>query len=344
MRKQAHIIKHRNGFFLAINGDLNTREVIINGFVKGMQTLKQYYKGVRNTYIGYDLSPIAVVTGYDLTDEKEYISIEDLWDPNLHKIDMETGEVTYIEVNKREFEEEDEEVLKDEIVKTQDKSARSLAALKGWETKRKNLKLKIAQQEADEAHQEYLKQQEKPKATKRVVEVACEIADQTAKQLKANKQAKDEAPAPEASHINNPVNHNNMKTENQAPNSAQSNGKPFAKRARRGLAKGAEVGVTLTTDLLIGSLIVGSDVLFTMAEGVAWGQAVIVKPLGLHPDATRRELKEEAIARSERRTALLYSAPKAIIQLPSKIVAMKRATKERNDNTIVDIPNVEVVS
>jgi hypothetical protein len=386
MKKSATVIHHGGGFFLAINGDLNRREVVIKGFTKGLSKVKQYYKMLTHTYSSYEYEPEALQCPFDLND-REDLTIADIWDPNINTIDPDTGEFIETPENERVFTEEDILQIDNTInqVKQQNKSLlnimettkRSQASQKGWETRKANMQKQIelekqalltAKKEEtkrkraetiafnklwDEAIQynlDYDKAIEEEQA-RESQEIKQRILDALndkglEKQIMQaednyNKQVKDEAPAPEASQINNnPVNSNQMKTENQAQSAQQPTPKPLGRRARRSFAKITEVGVVLITDTIIGGSILGSDLLGLVAEAGAWTQAAAIKPLGLHPDATRQELKERAIKRAEDRSAFVISLPVQAVALPRRIM---KGIQMKNDNNIVDVNNAEIV-
>lgn len=81
------------------------------------------------------------------------------------------------------------------------------------------------------------------------------------------------------------------------------------RRMRRGLAKGTELGIQTVTTTAITALCLASDILATMADGVAWTEAAMIKPLGLHPEQTRKELKEKAIQRTDNLLMKVYAVP-----------------------------------
>lgn len=148
------------------------------------------------------------------------------------------------------------------------------------------------------------------------IEVENSILDQAAKimeQRNINNQNQDDMKQSEEKvHVAEPIK-NSEATQEQQPKAST------LRRVRRGLAKGTEFGVVTGTDVAITTLVATSDLIYLLAEGLAYGQAAAVKPLGLHPDATISELKEEAMHRADRRTNRIYSVPKAIIDTPKQI-------------------------
>lgn len=440
MKKQATVIHHGGGFFLAIDGDLNKREVIINGFVKGLSTVKQYYRMISKKdgtgYTSYDYAEQAIATPIDLTNKvyPPYITVDDLWDPNRNFIDKETGELIQtmdeaVDEIKEGLVELEEGINKTknlmEIMKAnQDKSnKRSEAAKRAAQTRKANLLAKIEAEKAKEAMKEkqlirdyqlastafrnairtkqsanaekalntmleivpqlsegkrkdkylyYLSMRKKELAELKdqlldnVIEVAWDevVDDLNASQAdddevqdfhdslideKRNEeyqefikiQANDVAPAPEATQtINNSQNTDEMNTNANSVNNAPENKVSFSKsrKIRRGIAKGAEVAIVVTTDIGIAGSIAIADFWLNVAEGLAWSQAAAIKPLGLHPDATRADLKQEALDRAQNRLETVYSVPKTVVAIPSKIMAMQRAKREMTDAQYVNVP------
>ena len=405
MKKHATIVKHSKGMFLAIGADLNKRELIQEGFCKGLSTVKQFYKMIsrgKSKFSSYEYAPKAIITGFDLSNEKDNnLTMDDIWDPNLHTVDLTTGEVTDIPDSKVEFTMELDESIVDEPIETNNKSLQTImetkskrtpeqrraSALKGVATKRANLKAQVEEQAKLQ-----LEAEAQAKAERKAISIAKGMAtrqlnkawveaiaynieyDNAQEQLRLEAEHQAKLDLAEGKRIkkreaqifekawveahieltqynsktednpesNNPVNHNDMRT--QKPVSKDTN-KSKGLRVRRSFAKITEVGITVGSDLLIGGLVLTSDLVFLTAEAVAWGQAAVVKPLGLHPDATRGELKAEAITRAENRSAFVIALPVQAVALPKRLYkASKEAIKMRNDKGIVDIQNAEVVS
>lgn len=331
MKPRATIIKHRGGFFVVKNGNLNDRYNVINvnsegKFTPGLETVKQYHKkinkknGAGYTSVTYD--PYAIVTRYDLTNDNDIV-LDDIWDPNTYLVDCKTGLIIKQDIELLAFSitEDDTNKLETEtIINKSETMETKTETVVVEETVNDNNATLNAQIEAEveakaQAQAEYIKQQ----------------TEKTG-QTKTN---------------NNNLNSNKMKTENQnasASNDANNNVQPvksFGRQSRRGLAKITETAVVLTTDLAIGGLLFGSELLYITAEGLAWGQAAAVKPLGLHPDATRAELQKAAMARGEKRAEFAIALPLVAVKLPIHAYNVaKQATRKTSDN----IEDAEIIN
>lgn len=100
------------------------------------------------------------------------------------------------------------------------------------------------------------------------------------------------------------------------------------RRARRGMATGTEFGIKCVTGTTITALLFTADVLVEMAKLVAIAEATAIKPLGLHPDATRAELKEAALQRSEKILVKTYSVPMTVINTVKTVKILRSMNNE----------------
>lgn len=313
-KKKAQFVEHVGGYFLAIDGDINNRDVVVNDkeFIK---TLNKYIKYVIKTYKMFEYNDVKLTVEADLTDIEVKLEIDKAYDPNAVDpltAEVKTDDTTLVEEAPQPPKSNTNSLKTSEMNKKENKNGASIdantrfnnaskGATKGWATRRANAKAK---------EQAILSAQ---------IEAAAVLAEQAK---------------------NEPVPPLNAKAKATAP---VEEAKPKAThRVRRGLARGTNVVITVPTDIAITGLILGSDILFSLAEGIAWTQAVAVKPLGLHPDATRRELKEAAITRTENRLATVYAIPANVAAVPKKLKAMKEKMKAKLDRNVTDVEAVPV--
>ena len=299
MKKKVVIVKHRKGFFLAVNGDLMKREVTQNGgFHKDMNTIAKYLKKVQHTYQNYEFDPLAYVTSYDLTDDSEFIDIDRIWDPSTHKINIDTGEI--IEYQKPEkFMLEPDNTVEEEILENKSPIEKSESHVRGWETRKQNIARQLAEKEREDLLKRIKARRDKLKA---------EVIKQ---HNEANKQVEEVAPEQQATQtFYKSVNSKKMKTnaENkseQTMNVEQPKANGRIRKIRRGGAEALNGIIQTVGDTGVTGLMIGSDFLEGCAHLWAWGTASAVKPLGLHPDMTRRELKDSIIKRNDKRVELI---------------------------------------
>lgn len=90
-------------------------------------------------------------------------------------------------------------------------------------------------------------------------------------------------------------------------------------RAGRGLAVGTEFGVKCVTRPTITTLLFAADILLQTANAVSYMEAVAIKPLGNHPDATRQELREQSLKACSGALDTVYAVPKTVITMVKSV-------------------------
>lgn len=112
-----------------------------------------------------------------------------------------------------------------------------------------------------------------------------------------------------------------MKVEQPATPVAQPS---ITSRAGRGLAVGTAFTVKCVTRPTITTLLFAADVLLQAANAVAYVESVAIKPLNIHPDATRRELQVQAVKSCDAALQTVYSIPKGTIQVFKTVSLIKQ--------------------
>jgi hypothetical protein len=350
MKKRVLVVEHQHGYFLAVEGDLSNRLVEHTDKFKPFEDVDKWLVKVLNKktgYSSYDVNELGLYeTELDLRSYPNDIDKVDYWyDPGI--VNAESGLVNpeaYHKMkeltnrNLRIAQKEVDAILAPPPVKIENKSNNNKSLKTIMETAQVNLEEQAFNKVWDEAIQANIEDTKHKHLFIQEIERLKRIQEH-----KVNK-AKDVAPSQEATQNNESINTKNMNTNQEASADATTRRTPV-RRARRGLAKVTETGIVITTDLVIGLGMLTSDLIYIGCEGLAWGQAAAIKPLGLHPDATRAELKEACIKRAENRSSAVIAVPQMVIALPKRgIASIKQAMSMRNDKGIIDIQNAEVVA
>jgi hypothetical protein len=114
---------------------------------------------------------------------------------------------------------------------------------------------------------------------------------------------------------------------------------PMTRRMRRGGAQATEIGIKVVSTTWIVAWNMASDACALMAVGGAWAEAAAIKPLGLHPDQTRAELKDAALMRSNRIIAPVYAVPALLfsqIQKAGSNIAIQTSEFKKQVNASLD--------